>query len=143
MSSYKFTRCQRLLTVKEYQWVFDNSVKKIHSEHFLLVIASPLTKPSCSPHFDGNARLGLAVTKKKLKKAVDRNYIKRIARESFRQIQIPPFFVDCVLLVKKSPLSHHRLTTSKSKSIAIQELGLYDEISTLFAKIERLNNNKL
>lgn len=137
MSSYKFSSQQRLLTAKEYQQVFDNPIKKIHSEHFLLVIAHPLTKSSHSAHFDGNARLGLAITKKKLKKAVDRNYIKRIARESFRQIQ-PPFFLDCVLLVKKSPLLGQKLVAPKDK-FNIKELGLYEEINALFAKIETLS----
>ena len=35
----------------------------------------------------GQARLGLAIAKKRAKRAVDRNRIKRVARESFRYHQ--------------------------------------------------------
>lgn len=41
----------------------------------------------------GQARLGLAISKRVSKRAVDRNRIKRLVRESFRRIrsQLPPF----------------------------------------------------
>jgi len=35
----------------------------------------------------GRARLGLAIAKKRARRAVDRNRIKRVARESFRHVQ--------------------------------------------------------
>lgn len=135
MPSCRFTSRQRILTPKEYRYVFDNTVKKIHTEHFLLVVACPLKKSKITDTFfetgfEKTARLGLAVTKKKLKKAVDRNYIKRIARESFRQIYPAVLPVDCVLLIKKPPF------TKASKSSTIKDFGLYDEIVTLFTKLK-------
>jgi ribonuclease P protein component len=43
----------------------------------------------------GHARLGLAISKRVSKRAVDRNRIKRLVRESFRRIrdQLPPIDV--------------------------------------------------
>ncbi|MEY8215135.1 MAG: ribonuclease P protein component, partial [Colwellia sp.] len=47
-----------------------------------------------------NNRLGLAIAKKRVKLAVQRNRIKRIIRESFRlnQHELPP--IDMVVMVK-------------------------------------------
>jgi len=47
-----------------------------------------------------SARLGLAVAKKHLKRAVDRNRIKRLIRESFRQQRDLLKGLDIVVLVK-------------------------------------------
>ena len=47
-----------------------------------------------------SARLGLAVAKKRLKRAVDRNRIKRLIRESFRQQRDRLKGLDIVVLVK-------------------------------------------
>jgi len=47
----------------------------------------------------GEARLGIAVPKKRIRKAVDRNRLKRIVRESFRrQHGLPP--LDIVIVAK-------------------------------------------
>lgn len=153
MPSYEFTSSQRLLTSKQYQWVFDNTAKKLHSEHFLLVVTHPInhdlnnknsdskdTSQFFEVNLDKKARLGLVITKKKLKKATDRNYIKRIARESFRKA-CPSFLpVDCVLLVKKSPLVYSKALSKKSKACGIKELCLYDELTVLFVKLEKTFN---
>lgn len=88
-----FDKTQRLLTPLAFRLVFDNPARKIHSRHLLLFVAS-----TQQPH----ARLGLAITKKKLKKAVDRNTLKRHTRQIFRQkSQFLPNY-DCVLIVKNA-----------------------------------------
>lgn len=46
-------------------------------------------------------RLGLAVAKKNIKKAVSRNFVKRIIRENFRLVQHKLINVDIVILTKK------------------------------------------
>lgn len=89
--SLTFAKDKRLLTPNDFKAVFDTPIKKIHSTHFLLFVANTQ---------QNHARLGLAITKKKLKKAVDRNLVKRHTREIFRlnQHNLPP--LDCVLIVK-------------------------------------------
>ena len=47
------------------------------------------------------ARLGLAVAKKHIKRASDRNTVKRIVRESFRMHQHEIGNIDVVVLVKR------------------------------------------
>ena len=59
----------------------------------LLLLLKP-NKSSC-------ARLGLAIAKKQVKLAVQRNRVKRLARESFRQHHDNLPCVDMILLVYK------------------------------------------
>lgn len=86
-----FTKSQRLLTAADFKSVFDAPIKKIHTPHLLLFIGKS-DKPT--------ARLGLAITKKKLKSAVDRNRIKRLTREAFRKHCGKMGAIDLVLIVK-------------------------------------------
>ncbi|MFY7698197.1 MAG: ribonuclease P protein component [Legionella sp.] len=50
----------------------------------------------------GHARLGLAISKRMIPKAHDRNRIKRLLRETFRANKLPP--VDIVIMAKKHTL---------------------------------------
>lgn len=65
----------RLLSAADYKRVFDDAVRS--SDKFFTVLASPNNLP--------HARLGTAITKKRVRRAVSRNRLKRVARESFRQ----------------------------------------------------------
>ncbi|VAX08184.1 Ribonuclease P protein component [hydrothermal vent metagenome] len=49
----------------------------------------------------GVPRLGMAVPKRQLKRAVDRNRIKRLTRESFRKHQTQLRGLDVVVLVRR------------------------------------------
>lgn len=89
---YAFTKQDRLLSSGEFKAVFDNPIKKIHSTHLLMFVARASSQP----------RLGLAITKKKLKLAVERNQIKRLSREHFRLNKADLPVVDMVLIVKSS-----------------------------------------
>ena len=73
-NSYSFPRTARLTTPEEFQQVFKKS-KKIHLKEFTAY---------CHRTTITQARLGLAVSKKVDKRAVTRNRIKRIIRESYR-----------------------------------------------------------
>jgi ribonuclease P protein component len=86
----RFPRRARLLKPDEFKNVFGKGFRT--SERWLSAIATP--------NAIGEARLGLAVAKKTVPDAVDRNRIKRQIRESFRQHrqQLPP--VDIVLLTR-------------------------------------------
>lgn len=92
----RLTKQQRLLKPDEFKRVFDNPIKKIHSAHFMLFVQSGQTVP----------RLGLAITKKKLKLAVMRNHLKRLTREHFRQSAPHLSAIDVVLIVKQGYPKH-------------------------------------
>lgn len=90
-SIFSFGKDKRLLVAKQFADVFNHPTKKIHSEHLLVFLK---TNDQPSP------RLGLAITKKKLKNASDRNYLKRIIREQFRQNQFKIANLDMVFIIK-------------------------------------------
>lgn len=92
-SALTFGKNKRLLTAKEYKQVFESPIKKIHSQHLLMFVAKNQT---------AFARLGLAITKKKLKNATQRNHLKRQVRERFRLIWQQLDGVDVVVIVKSS-----------------------------------------
>jgi ribonuclease P protein component len=80
----------RLGTPAEFKNVFTNPVKS--SDRYFTVLATP----NLLPH----PRLGLAIAKKSIKKAVARNRIKRTARESFRLQRQHIINVDIVVLAR-------------------------------------------
>ena len=73
-ASQKFPKSKRLLTRFDYNRVFNKS-RRVGSQHFLLIYH--LNKQS-------EPRLGIIVSRKVDKRAVVRNRIKRLIRESFR-----------------------------------------------------------
>lgn len=73
-SQYCFTKASRLLSPKDFQNVFANA-EKFANRHWTLIVR---------PNQKSQARLGLAISKKQLQRAVWRNRIKRLAREAFR-----------------------------------------------------------
>jgi ribonuclease P protein component len=73
MTRYSFSTDVRIRCAADYKNVFDGALFKVHQPHFLLA------KPS-----EQTSRLGIVVAKKKVRRAHERNRIKRIARESFR-----------------------------------------------------------
>lgn len=92
--SQVFTKHHRLLVPYDFKRVLDAPAKKIHSEHLLMFVQ--VGQPQQT-----HARLGLAITKKKLKQAVMRNRLKRLTREYFRLNHAKIGVVDMVLIVKK------------------------------------------
>lgn len=93
--TYEFNRESRLLTPGHFQSVFKKPIRFGSSHFTILVTKSTLPDESCKHN-----RLGLAIAKKRVKLAVQRNRIKRIVRESFRlnQHELPP--IDIVVMVK-------------------------------------------
>ena len=71
---FAFPRSARLLTAADYACVFKKN-QRFSDKYWTILVH---TDKSLQP------RLGLAIAKKRAKRAVDRNKIKRIARESFR-----------------------------------------------------------
>jgi len=70
----RFEKHQRLSRPSEFHKVFKTRVRSSDSQFLVLAVANGLSV----------SRLGLAVSKEKLRKAVSRNSIKRLIRESFR-----------------------------------------------------------
>jgi ribonuclease P protein component len=89
MSDLIFPRQVRLLTPGDYRRVFDRADAKAQTKQILIL---------ARPNELGFARMGLVVAKKHAKRAVDRNEIKRIVRESFRHHQSELENLDCVIL---------------------------------------------
>lgn len=91
MTSLRFHKKAKLIKTDDFSSVF-NFRKRIFSDFIALYY---------QPNNLQIARLGLVVGKKVAKKAVDRNYMRRVLRECFRieQHAIPP--VDLVIRVQK------------------------------------------
>lgn len=85
-----FRRHSRLSTAGDFSLVFKSNLKIGDAFITLLV----------SKHNSKRPRLGFAIAKKQVKKAVDRNRLKRLFRESFRQSQTQLPCKDIVIMVK-------------------------------------------
>ena len=86
----RFPRAARLTDGEQYQRVFAKAKRR--GDRYFTVLAVP--------NGVDTARLGMAVARRQLPRAVDRNRIKRIIRDSFRQHRAELAAVDIVVLVR-------------------------------------------
>lgn len=86
----RFTRQQRLTRPAEFKHVFAKPCKVSSREALILSRPNSLDR----------GRLGLAIAKRQIKTAVQRNRIKRFARESFRAHAGTLIGLDCVVLAR-------------------------------------------
>jgi ribonuclease P protein component len=110
----RFTKKAKLIKTDEFSSVF-NFRKRISAKFLAL---------HYQPNQIGHARLGLVVGKKVAKRAVDRNYMRRVLREFFRIQQHEINHVDLVIRVQKK--------FEKEDFIQIKQ-----EFDTLIAKINQ------
>lgn len=90
--SHGFPKRARLLRPAEYRRVFGKACR-VSDDAFTML----------ARHAEGDtARLGMAISKRNVPRAVDRNRIKRIGRESFRH-QRPGLPVFDVILLARPP----------------------------------------
>lgn len=114
----RFSRDSRLINAHQYTRVFEKNSRsadryftilsrKNHDAHGANSLsAKSLAAKLDQPHAQClNARLGMAVAKKCAKRAVDRNRLKRLARESFRQHKHSLAGFDIVLLARHASVA--------------------------------------
>lgn len=89
---FLFSKNQRLLNSENFSTVFNDAPLKASHTHFLILARK---------NSQSQPRLGLVIAKKHVRRAADRNLIKRIARESFRlqQHKIAP--IDAIVLARR------------------------------------------
>lgn len=92
--SQGFPPTLRLLKAAEFKNVFANPVKSTDRYFTLLATKNAYAHP----------RIGLAIAKKVIKRAVDRNTLKRTVRENFRLQQHMITNLDIVVLARKDAL---------------------------------------
>jgi ribonuclease P protein component len=88
----RFGKAKRLLNANDYGRVFDSPDARASHQHLLL-----LAKINDGPEH----RLGIVIAKKNVRLAVNRNRIKRVAREIFRTLPSSEPPMDFVLLARR------------------------------------------
>jgi ribonuclease P protein component len=88
-SGTAFTRTRRLTAGAQFAHVFSGADRS--ADRYFTVLAR-------LNDVDG-ARLGLAISRRSTPRAVDRNRLRRLARESFRQLELAP--LDYVVMARK------------------------------------------
>jgi ribonuclease P protein component len=92
MTDFRYPRQLRLLTGGDFKRVFDSAVVKVPDQHLLIL---------ARPNDLGHPRIGFVISKKNVRRAVQRNRVRRIIRDSFRlhQHQLPA--LDMIILARK------------------------------------------
>lgn len=96
---YGFSRKQRLLTGQEYKAVFAQGQRS----------GNPYWTVYVWQHGQPYAKLGLAIAKKTLRRAHERNRVKRLAREVFRHTQTQLQGISLVVMAGKAAESADKL----------------------------------
>lgn len=115
MTDYCYPKSKRLLKPAQFTAVFNKPLFKIHQTHFMAFVYDS------EQH---HARLGMAITKKKIPTAVARNRIKRIIREQFRHMHTELPALDIVFIIKKT-----------TKDLSNNELR--EEVKDIFFKVTK------
>lgn len=113
MGENSFSRELRLLTPSHFENVFQKAIPAVTPQITLLARFNSVDHP----------RLGITIAKKRVKKAHDRNRLKRIIRESFRlnQHSIPD--IDIVVVAKSG------LDTMTNQQLSNQLNKLWKKLS--------------
>lgn len=112
--SLRLTREARILKPNEYTYIFKGG--KLVKSQYWQVIAKPIKNSS--------PRLGLAISKKICRLAINRNQFKRIARETFR--------------LGQQNLENWGFVVMVRKSKPIKSVALSAELLELFQKVTKI-----
>ncbi len=119
MKSYGFPRHLRLLNAGDFRHVFENNIAKSSNRHFLLLASHGKNESS---------RVGFVFSKKNVRRAVDRNRIKRLSREYFRN-HLPDYAsLDIVILARSG------VATCDNASIHEQLSFLFDKLRDKYVR---------
>ncbi|MFC3908221.1 ribonuclease P protein component [Legionella dresdenensis] len=113
---YCFSKARRLVKKSDYNRVFDGANKTVTPDFVILHCAN-----TC-----GRARIGLALSKKKIAKACLRNKVKRLLRENFRKQLLPP--IDMVFLAR------YPMKKVETKTITANLETAWDKLITFYAR---------
>jgi ribonuclease P protein component len=112
MGLYGFPRTARLLKPGDFAALKGKS-RRISVRHFLAEFSAN-DQPTC--------RMGQAVSRRVSKRAVDRNRIKRLVRESYRHVRAELPHVDILLI-------------ARSSAVKTPSAELRDDLSMLWKKL--------
>ncbi len=104
LEHFRYQNQNRLKKPEQFRGVFNTGKRSIDSLFTVLVKQNNL----------GYSRLGLVVSKKKLSLAVQRNSLKRLVRESFRNSTIITKGYDIVVLPQKTVNINHKSALKNS-----------------------------
>jgi ribonuclease P protein component len=110
----RFCKAQRLLKKSDYDVLFKQAKRMVTSEFIILHQANTL----------GYARLGLALSKKVIPKAHNRNRIKRLLRETFRTARLPA--IDVIFLARQN------VGKIENKTIITNLSTTWDKLTNLY-----------
>ncbi len=99
-----FPRSARLLSGRDFAWVFASPQR--HADRFFTVLSRPNNV--------GCARLGLAISRKAARRAIDRNRLKRLVRASFRLHRAVLPAVDIVVMARPAAVPQANATLLRS-----------------------------
>ena len=104
---YCFDKTRRLLKKVDYDRVFNQATKMVTSDFIVLYRSNEV----------GHARLGLALSKRMIAKAHDRNRVKRVLRETFRTNDSLPA-IDIIILARHgvSDVQNSKIISKLSKT---------------------------
>lgn len=111
MTGAGFGRECRLTESTEFTRVFADARRS--SDRYFTVL--------CRPSSTARARLGLTISRRAAKRAVDRNRLKRLARETFRQQVLPPF--DFVVMARQAAAAADAGTLRRSLAAHFRRLA--------------------
>lgn len=110
-----FPATARLRQSAEFRAVFANG-RKFVSPGFVVIAAEGSA---------GQARLGLALAKRRIARAVERNRVKRVLRESFRLHRADLAPIDVVVL-------------ARSRTSTMSNAALFDQLEALWPQLDRV-----
>jgi ribonuclease P protein component len=119
-----FSKSMRLLNSNEFKSIFDDAPLRTSHQHFLVLARrNEFNLP----------RLGLVIAKKNIRLSVDRNRMKRLIRETFRENQQQLVGIDVIVLARKG-------MNELSNLLLIEQLN--NQWQRLIRRIQKDTNGK-